>query len=316
MKLKSILFAAMICRSATPFAQPYFFSQQTVPYSELTGTTSINNSTVWSSFQSFSVPIGFNFEFMGNSYSTIFIEGSGFARFDPSYYYLINPFTVALEDKGTSSSLSPLAYKLEGSSPSRVLKIEWNNCGYVNDASGIANFQLWLYETSNMIEVHIGTCNAIPSAYSGNGDTGPAIGIYKFSSGIYCEYGIGLLENPAVVNDSIIQNANADIFDFAVSSTPASGTVYRFTPGGVGLESNENNFTILIDQKQLVINSQNEFSAFIKLIVTDQTGRIILNEFISTPGSVDLNGLANGVYFCALISSEEILITKKISLVH
>lgn len=316
MKLKSIVLAVMISLSTALFSQPYFFSQQTEPYINLTGTTSINNGTIWSSFQSFSVPIGFNFEFMDNLYSTIFIEGSGFARFDPSYYYLINPFTVALEDKGTSSSLSPLAYVLEGSAPNRILKIEWNNCGYVNDASGTANFQLWLYETSNIIEVHIGVCNAIPAAYSGNGDTGPAIGIYKFSSAVYCEYGIGLLENPAAVNDSIIQSANADIFDFAVNSTPVSGTVYRFTPGGVGLESNEKNFTILVDQKQLVIESQNGFSAPLKLVMIDVTGRIILNEFIATPGSVDLNGLANGVYFCALISGEEILVTKKISLVH
>ena len=48
-------------------ARPYFFEQDSEPYVNLTGTTSINGATIWTPFQSFTVPIGFNFRFMGLS---------------------------------------------------------------------------------------------------------------------------------------------------------------------------------------------------------------------------------------------------------
>lgn len=308
--MKNLLITILILSSVTKIsAQSYQFSQSSSAYSNLTGTTSINGSTVWSSFQSFTVPIGFAFNFMGNNYNTIYIEGSGFCRFDANYYYLINPFTVQLEDKGSSSSLSPLSYALEGSFPSRILKIEWNNCGFVNDASGTANFQLWLYETSNTIEFHVGSCSATTAAYNGNTNPGPAMGIYRFSSVTNCVYGIGLTGNPAAATDNTINNANCDLFDYSLTGTPASGNVYHF-------ESLTQSVDESLTDDDVVIYP-NPSAGKIFLIVDeilseyemyDLTGKLIktgiLNQMVT---EIDLTELASGTYLLQLIAKERLM---------
>ena len=262
------------------------------------------------------MPIGFNFSFMGNNYSTIYIEGSGFCRFDVNYYYLINPFTVQMEDKGTSTSLSPLSYKVEGTSPNRILKIEWNNCGFVNDVTGTANFQLWLYETSNIIETHIGSCTANASAYNGNTNPGAAMGIWKFNSTTFCVYGIGLLGNPALANDSVIQNANADIFDFSLTGTPASGNVYRFSPGSLSVNENEmeNDWIVFpnpVSDKLNILNLNSENKATV-FKLSDVTGKIILTGSVTQKAEVDFTSVSAGIYFLIIRNGSGELFSKKI----
>lgn len=294
-------------------AQPYQFSQSTSVYADLASPVSINGSTVWSSFQSFSVPIGFTFQFMGNNYSTIYIEGSGFCRFDANYYYLINPFTVALEDKGTSVSQSPLSYQLDGVSPSRILKIEWKNCGFSNDASGTANFQLWLYEGTNIIEVHTGSCSASAGAYSGNTNPGPAMGIYRFSSLSFCVYGIGLTGNPAAATDTEIINSNCDIFDYSLNGTPVSGNLYRFEPGSVSINEKEFTFEIYPNPAKDRIFIKNEPELIINYEIYTVTGEIIEHSTRVDENGIDLTNLPAGTYLLCLKNEENFYtITKMI----
>jgi len=295
-KLRLLIYGS--CIAAAVQAQPYFFTQSSAAYSSLSGSTSINGSTVWNSFQSFAVPSGFSFGFMGNTYTTIYIEGSGFCRFDANYYYLINPFTVQLRDKGTSTSLSPLSYKLEGTSPNRILKIEWNNCGFVNESSSTANFQLWLYETSHVIETHIGACtvNNPSSAYAGNLYPGPAMGIYEFSSLTFCVYGIGLLGNPAAANDSIIQAANADIFDFSLNGTPAQGNVYRFTPGNLSVGEIDADAGAVFPNPAAVSLCITGFGTEIAYTIRDAAGKAVQSGTAGQHDTVDISLLEDGLY--------------------
>lgn len=233
--LVAVLWPACCC-----FSQPYLYSESSSTYSNLTGATSINGGAVWSSFQSFNVPIGFSFQYMGNTYTSINIEGSGFTFFDLNYYFLLSPFTAKLKDKGTSSSASPLSYRLDGSQPNRILKIEWNNCGFQLDAASTANFQLWLYETSNIIESRTGPCTVVnaASAYNGNKFQGPVIGLFKYSSSTNCLYGHTVMGNAVNPNDSVFAGT-ANIFDYSMTGTPASGKVYRFDPLSSGIGDNK-----------------------------------------------------------------------------
>lgn len=283
------------------YSQPYTFTQSANSYANLVGATSINGNVVWGPFDSHTVPIGFTFQFMGNGYTTIYIEGSGFTRLDQNYFFLINPFTVALKDKGINSSLSPLTYKLEGSAPNRILKIEWSNCEFVNDLGSTANFQLWLYETSNIIESHIGNCtvNNPANAYSANGSNGPVIAIYQFQTVTTCIYGLALNGPSAAANDTLFQNTNVDIFDHSLSSTPVSGTVYRFSPLIAGIDNIERKAELNIYpnpfEKFVLIQSSNPEVFDILLYSVD--GKLVLKTKSKSNEPVFLNELKPGIYF-------------------
>lgn len=226
-----LIFLVLLGLSVQSVAQTtYTLSKLSNTYANLVSPVSINGTSIWSSFQSFSVPIGFTFTFMGNNYTTIFIEGSGFARFDANYEYLANPFTVQMIDRGTSTSASPLSYLLTGTAPNRILKIEWNNCGFPSDANAFANFQLWLYEGTNILESHIGPLN-IPNpaaAFNGNANPGPLVAIFDASG--TPDRGYAFTGTVPGETGTYYPNVSS-IFNHSMSGLPLLNTLYRFSPG-------------------------------------------------------------------------------------
>jgi hypothetical protein len=300
--------------------QPYSFSSSSVTYASLTGTTSVNGSTVWSYATSFSVPIGFTFNFMGNNYTTIFVEGGGFTYFDAGYNYIILPFGVALEDKGTASSLSPITYKLEGSSPNQILKIEWSNADYYNNPGSTANFQLWLYETTNVIETHVGSIINPSLAYSWNSDDGPSIGIYEFS-GPSCLYGFGLTGSTIFpTENNNLSGTGINVFGYSLNGTPSGNTVYTFTPNTTSTWENDDevsNFNvyynkltgkIIYDCSYERIEQLSVYDIYGKHISTFQSGKY--SDEIYLKDQLDITG----IYIIKATLSNKDLISKKLFL--
>jgi hypothetical protein len=217
-------------------AQQYIYSDYYSPYTELSGATTLTTSTPWSYATSYNVPIGFTFEFRSTNFTSINVEGSGFAFFDPSYYYLALPFCVKLQSKGTSGNNSPISYQTIGAAGSRILKIQWKNAGFYYDTTSTINFQLWLYETSNYLEVHVGP-NDVPNpslVYQENGSDGPVIGVFHYTSASNCTYSIALTGNP-VTPLGIPATGNINLFANSLSSTPPDSMVYRFEPYYLGV---------------------------------------------------------------------------------
>jgi hypothetical protein len=183
---------------------------------------------------------------MGSNFSTVYAEGSGFTYFDFNYYYMSLPFCVKLKSKGTSGNNSPISYSTTGSVGSRILKIQWKNAGFHYDTTSTINFQMWLYETSNIVEVHIGP-NSVPNpslVYQENGSDGPVVGVYRFSSASNCAYSSCLSGNSsAAVANNLTGNIN--LFGTSITGTPADGTVYQFDPSPSGVSTyNANSFSI------------------------------------------------------------------------
>jgi len=60
-----------------------------------------------------------------------------------------------------SKNRGVLLYETTGTAPNRILKIEFKNVGLYNDTLAVdtMNFQTWLYETTNVIEYHVGPHN-------------------------------------------------------------------------------------------------------------------------------------------------------------
>jgi hypothetical protein len=240
-------------------AQTYSFMQLTDPYVELTSATTLTTSTPWTYASAFTVPIGFTFNFMGSNFTTVYAEGSGFTYFDFNYYYLSLPFMVKLKSKGTSGNNSPISYETSGSAGSRILKIQWKNAGFHYDTTSTINFQMWLYETTNIVEVHIGP-NDVPNpsmVYQENGSDGPVVGVYRYSSASNCAYSACLSGNAsaAMVNNL---TGSINLFGTSITGTPADSTVYKFDPSLIGVgEYNSAAFTISnLSSEFVIINSE------------------------------------------------------------
>jgi hypothetical protein len=210
----------------------YTLTTLSEPYTDLTGSTSINNGEVWDDPE-YVVPIGFTFELNGNTVTALQFFGSGSLLAaetnDPDILTAVFPFEMDLIDRGANNgtSVSPLSYKVEGSAGSRICKIEWKNAGSfeeLNEANSLdmfINFQLWLYEGSNSIEFHFGSNNINdPDLFYGG--FGSYLGLTDLDQNtdelFNPHFFAGSIDMPFLI-------AEAE----PIEGTPSSGTVYRLS---------------------------------------------------------------------------------------
>jgi len=313
MKIKisfHVLLWLMFLYARTTLSQNiYSFQKSTGTYSALSGATIVSGAAPWSPFASHTVPIGFTFNYFGINYSTIFCEGSGFCVFDPSFYfYTVHPFTVEMRDAGTGTpnSQSPISFKLEGIAPNRICKIQWQNCELKDDLGSFANFQLWLYETTNTIESRIGSCtiNNAAAAFQDNGFDGPLIALYN-TQGVnhygYCVQGSNPNENLLTLNTGTIAN----IFQNSMSAPPPDGATYRFSPG------NPSGIVELNPQEKLLAYPNPVYGNVICLNVTNSTaykflnssGQLLKEGFVDKDNNkISVEEFSQGFYFLEINS--------------
>ena len=116
------------------------------------------------------LPIGFNFDFYGNTYSNFYISSNGFLTFNagspngccsgqnlPNATAPNNLIAFAWEDLDPGNGGQPaenlVQYTTIGTAPNRVLVAEYFNVDHWSNGSNMTA-QVHLYETSNIIEVH------------------------------------------------------------------------------------------------------------------------------------------------------------------
>lgn len=123
------------------------------------------------------LPIGFNFDYYGNNYSTFHLSTNGFITFGsplniagccsgqviPSNIAPNNLIALAWEDLDLTAS-GKIDYFVEGVSPNRKLIVRYINVPRVGGASGNVTGQIILHETTNAIELQI------QSVVTGGGD--------------------------------------------------------------------------------------------------------------------------------------------------
>ena len=111
--------------------------------------------------------LGFAFKWDDVSRTQAFISANGFMLFSPYYYYTIGPSNlydnrpgihVLARDGYVRQSIN---YELRGNAPNRVLIFQWNNYDvyYGNNTGTFTDYQIRLYETSNIVEVIFGDVN-------------------------------------------------------------------------------------------------------------------------------------------------------------
>lgn len=208
------------------------YAQMSYTLTNTTGTYTANASPTvihtsgLDDYISTAVPIGFTFYLGCDAYTQFYASTNGWIGFGSAAFY-----SEAYNDLNTSSyrpKIAPLwddlatgsggnvNYQLTGTSPNRVLTVEWKEMEWTYSATTWAlSFQVKLYETTNQIEF-IYTRNG--NATANTSSPSASIGICGTTSGqFYSLDGTGA--SPAA---STATETNT------LSSKPANGQIYRW----------------------------------------------------------------------------------------
>ena len=213
---------------------------------------------------------------------------------NPAVRQIISPSGLDLIDRGSfgNNSLSPLSYKIDGVVGSRIAKVEFNNVGSIDDnnLSMFMNFQVWFYETTNIIEIRYGS-SFIPDPMTFyQGFSGGVAGITDFSDDTEeLANTIFLTENP----DSPTVITLLGFLD----GTPSNGRMYRFVPTSLGQEQfSAPSISIYPNPANELLNISG-LTESTSYKVYDTTGKLLQSGSAGeTENKVDVSQLASGLY--------------------
>lgn len=175
-----------ICASTYTITNPAFAPLPTTGNTLALGSFSAGGIVNNDDGTSAALPIGFNFQFFCNTYSTFYICTNGFITFTGGQ---ASPYTtVALPSTGAPYNMigvpwadynlnygGTITYTTVGTAPNRRLLVSYIAIAHHNSGNGAiepdaATIQLMLYETTNVIEVHI---TALPLNTAGSYNLSP-----------------------------------------------------------------------------------------------------------------------------------------------
>ena len=320
--MKKLLIIIVTLTYFTGQSQGYNLNVTTNAYNSLAGSTSLNNATVWDN-PAFTFPIGFNFKLYNTVFNNGYINPNGDGGIVTAVPNATNtmptliPFSTDILDRGflSGTSLSNISYKLDGSSGNRILKIEWNNVGFFGDlnvngtSTDFANFQVWLYETTNVVEFRFGPSNITNPSVSFEGDTGPGVALFplvNFNTGEITS-GIILSGNPSA---PIVNNTNVPL---SLDAIPSNGITYRFSPTPLSINEFEKKGSIALypnpAEDYLYVENKNINVIIEDITILDTTGKVVKRKTFSYE-KIETNDLNSGLYFIEFRTNLG-LITKK-----
>jgi hypothetical protein len=286
----------------------------------LTISTNITSGLAWDD-ENFKIPLGFTTDIGGISTSS-FIIGLEYgivtapATDTAGDINTFIPFGADLEDRNlTPTPISPIRYAVTGSSPDRIFKLEFFNAGFSDERfkfgtnKDSVDFQVWIYETTNIIEFRYGPSKITnPSAYFDG--PAPLIGYGKKLNilDFTCEKVYSLSGSPSAPKvDSIVSMSSAST---VLSAYPANGTVYRFVPKNIAASIGEIDITQSIKvyptSASSIVNVDYKFKERGTAEILNLSGQKIHAEYVLTNGlnTINIDNLPSGNYLLKIVNSE------------
>jgi hypothetical protein len=207
-------------------ASKYCFTATTTTYGILTGTTDVTGITATDDDAvSSAITLQFPFTFGGNVYTDLRVSSNGWLTFGSAVPTAIQNYTNTSANAGVSKPiLMPLwddmrctakpRYVTTGVAPNRIFKLEWYKQKWDYQNTGdVISFQVWLYEGSNKIEYIYNQGAAAATT------TSATIGIYDVNNNY-----------STLSNSGSSPSAQSGTFTTTITTKPATGQLYRFTP--------------------------------------------------------------------------------------
>jgi len=314
---KITLVLVLALSSMVGYAQNFYtVSTLQQPYADLVNPTSINNGQVWRFNISTEIAMPFAFEFRGEVINRFLFDDDNFVFLTPEADYdnsdegvygaLGNSLFLQDRTFSTGVSSSPISYKVDGTQGNRILKLEMKNSGFEGYIDGgfeedqfYTNFQIWLYEADNAIEIRYGTSNLTAEA------------IDAFSNGLGNFAAIGSFEILTILSGDSVNPDDGEYTEatfpdegLGLNDYPANGTVYRFAPqeeaGLPGLALNT--IKLYPNPASSVLNIKAGNTPVSHYAIYDITGKRIEEQNITgaTDISINVENLTAGIYFIAV----------------
>ena len=321
---------ALLLLTTTTFSQSisnYSTSRTTgITYSSISGSG--NSVSTWRNTGQYSqddnrslpIDIGFDFWYNGVRYTQFNVSTNGFIDFSSStangtgtgvYGYSNTRFSNTTP---TGLSLAPLyddmtaqggaealgnsiKYLTTGTSPNRILTIEWINMAVYGNTSPDLNFQVILYESTGLIEFVYGTIT-------------PGNVNYSYSLGINA----GTISNPPTTAQLLMQQtANSNTFSNAaansLSTLPASNSKLSFTPPSHTGTFNSNVTFSNVSASSITVNYSNWCTNEIGYAIYRSTNNVdfdfIAQNAVNSTSYVASGLLPNTTYYWKVIAITE-----------
>ncbi|MDP2176737.1 MAG: T9SS type A sorting domain-containing protein [Bacteroidota bacterium] len=298
---KSTLFLLTLLASFNLTSQTeYSFTHSSATYTDLTETTLINQ--VWD-YDDFTISLPFKFKYFGVEYDTMYvgINSVYFTQSGADNIFMGSDNYIPQDD---NSALSPISYVINGTTPNRILKVQYKNINaQLQDPQEeySANYQMWFYETSSKFEFRFG-----PNVITDLNFTSFYYGFIDADNSPY------LAISGTAANPSLIRVMNALAFA-GIPTHPLNGQVYTFNPTtspSTSLRSISNvNYTLGQSQNYFTLLSQSNA----QLEIINSEGKSIKSIEIDKDKLITESTelLAKGVYILK-ISSNNQLFTEKL----
>jgi hypothetical protein len=163
-KITLLLFVLFSCIGMSAQVSGYGFSQATNTYTTISGGTVLGVAT--NDDTSFPAQnIGFTFRYNGANYTQFSVNSNGFialgATTGSSYTAISsgatnNVIAAFNDDLQGNTTTGELSFLTEGAAPNRVTSIQWKSYRHYAETGDDYNFQIKLFETTNVISIVYG----------------------------------------------------------------------------------------------------------------------------------------------------------------
>ena len=319
-----LLFLCTFSLSAQTITNDYFFSQELDFYYEIENGDVSQLGTDWLEIGSdFGVLTPFDFSVYGKpvygltSYFTpslLFFVPKNEA--DTELPFLMPFGSPQLQNRAMapgSDETSDISIIVDGELGERIMKIQYRNVGFANEINvtgtsiDYINFQLWLYESNNAIEIHYGNYSIANEAVSFDGATGPSFGLFMIEELNVEEGDPGIavfLENDPLSPDLMRETENIE--ERALSGMPPTGMTYILTPMLDTTEVTSSTQILWLEgidifpnptTDVLQVKVQNQELIGADYTLTDTNGRLITKGNTQENTEISLQNLPAGIYF-------------------
>ena len=310
----SVIFCLFALHARAQF--PYTLTVEQRPYVPLNIATTAITTNEWFDNDVFLINLPFYFSIESVPHSFLYLLGGNTLSTDTDRTVRTSSFFLTdanLVDRSfldsAYSNKSPIRYRVTGSVGSRIFQLEISNAGFFNEILSFTmhdsvNMQIWLYEGTNEIDLIYGPSKiSHANNYFSNGGRTAAGFIkdidYNLNGMFY--FLKGLPTDPIVVGDTCISDSLASPVS-TLSSFPASGTVYHFTPrtGNSAAIKNTNIQNIRVYPTacngDLYVDNFNNDVVRYSIISISGTNTNIAGMLINGTTRIDINTLPAGMY--------------------